>query len=62
MYVEVYAERTGDRKRCRESMQYLKKIHRYPGGKEKAAEIADNWKALYCRRSAMMAELKKAGF
>lgn len=43
-------------------MQYLKKICRYPDGKEKAAEIAGNWRALYYRRSAMMDELRKAGF
>ena len=61
-YVQKQAERTGDRKRYRELMQYLKKIRRYPGGKEKAAEIAENWRALYCRRSAMMDELQKAGF
>lgn len=61
-YVHKQAERTGDRKRYRELMQYLKKVRRYPGGKEKAAEIAENWRALYCRRSAMMDELQKAGF
>ena len=61
-YVHKQAERTGDRKRYRELMQYLKKIRRYPGGKEKAAEIAENWRALYYRRSAMMDELQKAGF
>ena len=61
-YVHKQAERTGDRKRYRELIQYLKKIRRYPGGKEKAAEIAENWRALYSRRSAMMDELQKAGF
>ena len=61
-YVRKQAERTGDRKRYRELMQYLKKIRLYPGGKEKAAELAENWRALYCRRSAMMDELQKAGF
>ena len=61
-YVDKQAERTGDRKRYRELMQYLKKIRRYPEGKEKAAEIAENWRALYSRRSAMMDELQKAGF
>lgn len=61
-YVYKQAERTGDRKRYRELMQYLKKIRRYPGGKVKSAEIAENWRALYCRRSAMMDELQKAGF
>ena len=61
-YVHKEAERVSDRKRYRELMQYLKKIRRYPGGKEKAAEIAENWRALYYRRRAMMDEMQKAGF
>lgn len=41
-YVRKQAEKTGDRKRYRELTQYLKKIRRYSGGKEKADEIAEN--------------------
>ena len=61
-YLQKEAARAGNRNRYREMMQYLKKICRYPDGKEKAAEIAGNWRALYYRRSAMMDELRKAGF
>ena len=43
-------------------MKYLKKIRRYPGGKEKASEIAENWRGMYYRRTAMMDEMRKAGF
>ena len=61
-YLQKEAARAGNRNRYREMMQYLKKIRRYPDGKEKAAEIAGNWRASYYRRSAMMDELRKAGF
>lgn len=61
-YLHHEAERAGNRKRYRELMKYLKKIRRYPGGKEKASEIAENWRAVYYRRTAMMDEMRKAGF
>ena len=61
-YLRHEAERAGNRKRYRELMKYLKKIRRYPGGKEKASEIAKNWRAMYYRRTAMMDETGKAGF
>lgn len=60
-YLHHEAERAGNRKRYRELMKYLKKIRRYPGGKEKASEIAENWRAMYYRRTAMMDEMRKAG-
>ena len=61
-YLHHEAERADNRKRYRELMKYLKKIRRYPGGKEKASEIAENWRAMYYRRTAMMDEMRKAGF
>ena len=61
-YLRHEAERAGNRKRYRELMKYLKKIRRYPGGKEKASEIAENWRGMYYRRTAMMDEMRKAGF
>ena len=61
-YLHREAERVSDRKRYRELMKYLKKISGYPGGKEKALEIAENWGTKYYRRRAMMDEMKKAGF
>ena len=61
-YLYYESERTSNRTRYRELMKYLKKIQRYPGGKEKASEIAKNWRAVYYRRKAMMDEMRKAGF
>lgn len=61
-YLHHEAERAGNRKRYRELIKYLKKIRRYPGGKEKASEIAENWRGMYYRRTAMMDEMRKAGF
>lgn len=61
-YLHNQAQSTGNRNKYRELMKYLKKIRRYPGGKEKAEEIAKNWRAVYYRRTAMMDEMKKAGF
>ena len=61
-YLNHESERASDRSRYRELMKYLKKIQRYPGGKEKASEIAKNWRAVYYRRKAMMDEMLKAGF
>lgn len=56
------AERVADRKRYKELVQYLKKISKYPDGKNLAKGVAAEWRALYYRRSAMMDELRKAGF
>lgn len=61
-YLHGQAQSAGNRNKYRELMKYLKKIRRYPGGKEKAEEIAKNWRAVYYRRSAMMDEMRKAGF
>ena len=60
--VRKEAARVSDRKRYKELVKYLKKIVKYPGGKEYAKEVATDWRAMYYRRSAMMDELKKAGF
>ena len=61
-YLSNQARTAGNRNKYRELMNYLKKIRRYPGGKEKAVEIAKNWRAAYYRRTAMMDEMRKAGF
>ena len=61
-YLYKEAERTTDRKRYRELIKYLKKIRGYPDVKEKSKEIANEWRAMYYRRSAMMDEMRKAGF
>lgn len=60
-YVYEEARRAGNRKAYRNLMGYLKKIRRYPEGKEKVREIASNWRAVYYRRPAMMDEMRKAG-
>lgn len=41
---------------------YLKKVRKYPNGKELAQKLANNWKIRYPRRTAMLDELKKAKF
>lgn len=61
-YVRQAAGRTSSRNQYRGLMDYLRKIKKYPDGKETAMEIARDWRALYARRSAMMDELRKAGF
>ncbi len=62
MYIKNHAEKVTDRKNYRELIKYLKKVVAYPEGISKAHEIAGEWRILYKRRSAMMDELKKAGF
>ncbi|MCI5773380.1 MAG: SWIM zinc finger family protein [Erysipelotrichaceae bacterium] len=62
LYLHEEAKRASDRNSYRELMRYLQKIKGYPEGKEKAKEIADKWRMMYHRRSAMMDELRKAGF
>lgn len=61
-YVQRNAERVSDRKHYKELVQYLKKIKKYPDGEKRAKKAAEEWKALYRRRPAMMDELRKAGF
>ena len=51
-----------NRKQYQELARYLKKLKRYPGGAERAAQLAEDWRTRYSRRRAMMEELKKAGF
>lgn len=40
----------------------LKRMKTYPGGKEMADQLAAEWRWVYKRRSALMDELKRAGF
>lgn len=62
VYVRKAAGRTSSRNQYHNLMDYLRKIKKYPDGKEVATEIAKEWRAMYSRRSAMMDELRKAGF
>ena len=41
--------------------RYLKKLRSYPGGAERAAQLAEDWRTRYIRRRAMMEELRNAG-
>ena len=61
-YVQRNTERVSDRKHYKELVRYLKKIKKYSDGEKRAEKVAEEWKALYRRRPAMMDELRKAGF
>ena len=61
-YVRDVVGNTSNRKQYRYLVADLRKIRRYDGGKELAASIAASWKQEYKRRSALMDELRKAGF
>lgn len=56
------AAAASDRKRYQELVRYLKKLKSYPGGAERAAQLAEDWRTRYIRRRAMMEELRNAGF
>ena len=62
VYLQKVAEMADDRKKYKYLMSYLKKISKCEGGKIVARNIADTWRKEYRRRTAMMDELRKAGF
>ena len=43
----------------REIVSILRRMEKYPRGKERVSEIASDWKSRYRNRSAMMDELSK---
>ena len=51
-----------NQKRYAEFVKRLKPLSGLPGGAEAAASLAQEWRAAYPRRRAMLEELKKAGF
>ncbi|WP_125142053.1 SWIM zinc finger family protein [Clostridium transplantifaecale] len=57
--VGIMAERASARNQYSELVNILKKMEKYPGGMEKAKEIADSWRVRYKRRKAMMDELNR---
>lgn len=64
-YVELLkAEmvKASNRKQYWSVIQHLKKISKYPHGKQAAQSLAQYWKAYHNNRPAMKDELKKAGF
>lgn len=62
VYLKNVAVMANDRKKYKYLMPYLKKISKCDGGKAVAEDIAASWKREYKRRTAMMDELRKAGF
>lgn len=50
------------RKHYRHLVQYLRKMKKYENGKAEAANIAEKWRVEYKRRTALMDELRNAGF
>ena len=56
------AAAVSDRKRYQELARYLKKLRSYPGGTERTAQLAEDWRTRYIRRRARMEELRNAGF
>lgn len=61
-YLKQAAEMANERKKYKYLMPYLKKISKCDGGKAVAEDIAATWRREYKRRTAMMDELRKAGF
>ena len=65
---QAYAQKREDmknasnQKRYAELVKRLKTLSGLRGGAEAAASLAQEWRAAYPRRRAMLEELKKAGF
>ena len=57
--VKAMATNTSGRKRYREIVSILRRMKKYPEGKEKVSEIVSEWKSKYRNRPAMMDELGK---
>jgi hypothetical protein len=57
--VKSMATNTSGRGYYREMVSILRRMKKYPKGKEKVSEIASEWKSKYRNRPAMMDELSK---
>jgi hypothetical protein len=65
MYEECLSDEVklvSNRGQYKELAGYLKKLHKYDNGKEKAAALKQQWMQEYKRRPALMEELKKLKF
>jgi len=65
MYEECLSDKikqVSNRGRYKELAGYLKKLHKYGSGKEKAAALKQQWMQEYKRRPALMEELGKLKF
>ncbi len=61
-YIMPEMDRVCDRKHYKYLVQYLKKIAKCKDGKAEAYKVAQLWRTQYKRRTALMDELRKAGF
>lgn len=61
-YLQRQMHLAHDRSTYVDLIKRLKKMKGYPNGSEMAAAVADEWKTTYRRRSALLEELKRAGF
>ena len=61
-YLKKSARGASDRITYRYLVNDLRKLLRYPDGKEVADSIATEWRKIYSRKPAFMDELKKGGF
>ena len=61
-YLDQEMYRASHRSAYESLVKRLKHMKTYPNGKEMAEQMANKWKRLYKRRSAMIEELKNAGF
>jgi hypothetical protein len=59
MVVRGMASHTSNRKRYQEIVTILRRMQKYPEGKQKVAEIVNEWHSIYSNRRAMMDELSK---
>lgn len=57
--VRGMATHTSNRKRYQEIVNILKRMQKYPEGKQKVKEIVNEWRSIYGNRRAMMDELNK---
>ena len=57
--VKAMATNTSGRAHYREIVSILRRMKKYPKGKEKVSEIVSDWRLRYRNRHAMMDELNK---
>lgn len=61
-YLKQTAEVANQREKYKGLIVYLKRISKCSGGDQVAKEIAEEWRRVYKRRTAMMDEMRKIGF
>lgn len=53
---------SSNRNMYREAIGYLHRVRQFPNGVEEAKRLADSWRVQFGRRTAMLDELRKAGY